>query len=147
MTGSERTTGELSVTQILRKATAADAAAVGEICYQAFKAIAERHNYPPDFPNADLTTGFLGALIGHEKFFAVVAEVDGKVVGSNFLDERNPISGLGPITVDPALQNDGVGRALMNAALERAEQRGFAGTRLVQAAYHPRSLALYLRLG
>lgn len=52
-------------------------------------------------------------LIGHERFFDIVAEVDGKIVGSNFLDERNPIAGVGPVTVDPALQNDGVGRTLM----------------------------------
>ena len=42
-------------------------------------------------------------------------------------------SGVGPITVDPALQNDGAGRALMNAVMERSAERGFVGIRLVQA--------------
>jgi hypothetical protein len=28
-----------------------------------------------------------------------VAEKEGKVIGSNFLDERGPIAGVGPITV------------------------------------------------
>ena len=79
--------------------------------------------------------------------FDLVAEIDGKVAGSGFLDERNPIAGLGPITIDPALQNDGAGRALMQALMQRAKERGFAGIRLVQAGYHSRSLALYLKLG
>ena len=56
-------------------------------------------------------------------------------------------SGIGPITVDPALQNDGVGLILMQAAMQRSKDRGFAGIRLVQAGYHSRSLALYLKLG
>jgi hypothetical protein len=45
------------------------------------------------------------------------------------------------------LQNDGAGRALMEALMRRAQERGFAGIRLVQAGYHSRSLALYLKLG
>ncbi|HWU55532.1 MAG TPA: GNAT family N-acetyltransferase [Rhizomicrobium sp.] len=89
----------------------------------------------------------LSDLIGHEKFFDIVAEIDGRIVGSNFLDERNPIAGVGPITVDPALQNGNVGRALMEAVMHRARERGFVGMRLLQAGYHNRSLALYFKLG
>ncbi len=131
----------------VRRAGAADAAAIGDICYRAFKALAESHNFRPDFPSPEITAGLLGGLIGHDGFYDLVAEVDGKIVGSNFLDERNPIGGVGPITIDPALQNDGAGRALMEAAMRRSEEGGFAGIRLVQAGYHNRSLALYLKLG
>jgi L-amino acid N-acyltransferase YncA len=131
----------------LRRAEAADAPAIGDICYRAFKAIAEAHNFPPDFPSVEAATGMATALIGHEGCYDVVAELDGRIVGSNFLDERNPISGVGPITVDPALQDDGAGRALMDAVMWRSEEHGFAGIRLVQAGYHCRSLALYLKLG
>lgn len=131
----------------LRKGEVADGAAVGDICYRAFRAIAESHNFAPDFPSADMAADFLSGLIAHEGFFDVVAESDGTVVGSNFLDERNPISGIGPITVDPALQNDGAGRALMQAVMRRSDERGFRGMRLVQAGYHFRTLALYIKLG
>lgn len=131
----------------LRKGEAADANAVGDICYRAFKAIAESHHFAPDFPNADVVSSMLAGLISHEGFFSRVAEIDGRIVGSSFLDERNPISGVGPITVDPALQNDGAGRALMQAVMRRSQERGFAGIRLVQAGYHNRSLALYAKLG
>ncbi len=78
---------------------------------------------------------------------AAVAERDGRVIGSNFLWGPPPIAGVGPITVDPALQNAAAGRALMTAVLDHAQDLGFAGVRLVQAAYHNRSLSLYLKLG
>jgi GNAT superfamily N-acetyltransferase len=86
-------------------------------------------------------------LLSHPGFYAVVAEADGRIVGSNFLDERSTIAGLGPITVEPSGQNSGIGRQLMEALLERAAQRHFPGVRLVQAAYHNRSLSLYAKLG
>jgi predicted N-acetyltransferase YhbS len=132
---------------ILRRGKTADGPVVGEICYHAFTGIAESHNFPPDFPGPEITADLLTALIGHEGFFNVVAEIDGTIVGSGFLDERNPISGIGPVTVDPSLQNEGAGRALMQALMQRSQQRGVAGIRLVQAGYHNRTLALYLKLG
>lgn len=131
----------------LRRGRAADATTLGEICYSAFKAIAEAHNFPPDFPSPDAAAALLAGFISHDGFFDVVAEVDGKIVGSNFLDERNPIGGVGPVTVSPALQNDGAGRALMQAVLRRSDERGLTGIRLLQAGYHNRSLALYTKLG
>ena len=76
-----------------------------------------------------------------------MAEQDGRIVGSNFLDERNPIAGLGPITVDPAAQDKSIGHRLMNDAHQRAAQQKFLGVRLVQSAFHNRSLSLYAKLG
>ena len=131
----------------VRRAEAVDAPALGDICYRAFKSIAEAHNFPADFPSGEAAAGMMGVVIAHPGFFDAVAEINGKIVGSNFLDERNPISGIGPITVDPELQNDGAGRALMEVVMQRSRERGFAGVRLVQAGYHSRSLALYLKLG
>ena len=139
--------GVWDMAMVLRRGTPADAAVAGDICYRAFKAIAEAHNFTPDFPNPESGVGAIGSLIAHPGAFDLIAEVDGRIVGSNFLDERNAISGVGPITVDPDVQNDGVGRALMQAVLERSAERGFAGIRLLQSGYHLRSLALYLKLG
>ena len=86
-------------------------------------------------------------MLDHPKFYGVVAEIDGRIVGSNFLDERNPIAGLGPITVDSAVQNRAIGRRLMDAVHERAASKNFAGVRLIQAGFHTRSLSLYAKLG
>ncbi len=90
----------------MRRSREADASTTGDVCYRAFKAIAEAHNFAPDFPSPEVAAGLLSGLISHEGFFDIVAEIDGRIAGSNFLDERNPIAGIGPITVDPALQNE-----------------------------------------
>ena len=84
-------------------------------------------------------------MLAHPGFYSVVAELDGKIVGSNFLDERNLIAGIGPITVDPTVQNQAVGRRLMEDVLNRSAKA--PGVRLVQAAFHNRSLSLYTKLG
>jgi len=131
----------------LRPGRSEDANACGAICYEAFKAIASQHNFPPDFPSQEVAVELLSMLLSHPGFYAVVAEADGRIVGSNFLDERSTIAGLGPITVEPAVQNGGIGRQLMEALLDRAAQRRFPGVRLVQTAYHNRSLSLYAKLG
>src|SRR5262249_14299404 len=43
--------------------------------------------------------------------------------------------------------NLGAGRQLMLAVMDRAAERNFAGVRLVQAAFHSRSMSLYAKLG
>jgi predicted N-acetyltransferase YhbS len=131
----------------LRPGNAADAQRCGQICYNAFKAVAEQHNFPPDFPSPEVATGLLAGLLAHPGFYSVVAELEGTIVGSNFLDERSTVAGLGPITVDLAVQNRAIGRQLMQDALDRVKQRRFPGVRLLQATYHNRSLSLYTRLG
>lgn len=131
----------------IRPAVPADAEAAGKICFEAFHKINVDHNFPPDIPNPEMAAGFLQILFGHPGFYCVVAEQDGRIVGSNCLDERSPISGVGPITIDPAAQNKGAGRALMQAVLDRAKEKNAPGVRLVQAAFHNRSLSLYTNLG
>ncbi|HJT81315.1 MAG TPA: GNAT family N-acetyltransferase [Chthoniobacterales bacterium] len=131
----------------LRRGTPADAPECGTICYNAFKTISEAHSFPPDFPAPEIAAGLLKWMLEHPAFYSVIAEVDGRIVGSNFLDERNPIAGVGPITVDPSVQNRAVGRRLMDAVHERAADKNFAGVRLIQAGFHTRSLSLYAKLG
>jgi GNAT superfamily N-acetyltransferase len=131
----------------LRPGSVDDADACGRICYQAFAAIASAHSFPCDFPSAEVAIGLLSMLLTHPGFFSVVAEVDGRVVGSNFLDERSTMAGVGPVTVDPQVQDSSVGRKLMGAVMTRAAERSSPGVRLVQAAYHSRSLSLYAKLG
>jgi predicted N-acetyltransferase YhbS len=132
---------------VVRVAQPEDAAASGQICYNAFSTINGTHGFPNDFPGPEATNGLLSMLFARPDFYCVVAEVDGRIVGSNCLDERCAIRGVGPITIDPAAQNVGVGRKLMQAVMDRAKQRGAAGVRLVQAAFHNRSLSLYTSLG
>ena len=131
----------------LRPGRPDDAAACGSICYEAFKTLAEHHNFPPDFPTPEIAIGLFSHLLSRNDAYSVIAEADGRLVGSNFLWENGVIAGVGPITIDPAAQNLAVGKRLMEDVMRRAEERAFAGVRLVQAAYHNRSLSLYTKLG
>ena len=132
---------------VLRPGTLDDAEPCGVICYEAFKTISEQHNFPPDFPSPEPAVGLLSMLLSRDDVYSVVAEIDGKVAGSNFMWEQKQVAGIGPITVDPKVQNSTVGTRLMLDVLRRAEERGYASVRLVQAAFHNRSLALYTKLG
>lgn len=132
---------------VIRPATPQDVPICSDVCYRAFSAISAAHNFPCDLPDPQVTDGLITALFSSPGFYCVVAENDGRVLGSNCLDERSIIHGVGPITVDPDTQNSGVGRRLMEAVIERAQQRCAAGIRLVQAAFHNRSLSLYTSLG
>ena len=131
----------------VRRATTEDTAVCGQICFDAFNTINQSHGFPSDFPSVDVATQFISTLFSHPGFYCVVAESDGRIVGSNCLDERSTITGVGPVTIDPQLQNRGAGRLLMQAVLDRATERRAAGVRLVQAAFHNRSLSLYASLG
>ena len=131
----------------IREAQASDAAQCGRIIHAAFAAVAAEHNFPADFSSAEIASEVAATLISHPAFYGAVAEHDGRIMGSNFLDTRSPIGGIGPITIDPLAQNKGIGRQLMQAVIECAASRNMAGVRLVQDAFHNRSLALYTRLG
>jgi predicted N-acetyltransferase YhbS len=131
----------------IRRAAPEDAPACGQICFEAFHKISTDHGFPPDLAAPEAGVGVLTQLFSNPRFYCVVAEADGRIVGSNCLDERGAIAGLGPITIDSKTQNRGIGRKLMDAVLDRARERKFAGVRLVQAAFHSRSLSLYATLG
>lgn len=131
----------------LRAGKPGDAAATGEICYEAFKTISENHNFPKDFPTVEAASGLTAMLFSRPDVYSVVAEIDGEIVGSNFLWKDVDVAGVGPITVNPQAQNSTVGRLLMDDVLRHADENGFRSVRLVQAAYHNRSLALYTKLG
>jgi len=131
----------------IRRAVANDAAECGRIIYAAFAAVADQHNFSRDFPSIEAASETAAWLIGAPGIYGVVAERDARIVGSNFLDEHAPIGAIGPITVDPAQQNAGTGRRLMEAVMARAAAQKLAGIRLVQDAFHNRSLCLYTSLG
>jgi GNAT superfamily N-acetyltransferase len=132
----------------LRPGRVEDSEALGIICYEAFKTIADQHNFPRDFPSAEAGIGLISMLLARPDAYSVVAEDSGgRPVGSNFMWIGDSVAGVGPITVDPKVQNSAIGRALMEDVLRCADEKGFLSVRLVQAAYHNRSLSLYTKLG
>jgi predicted N-acetyltransferase YhbS len=136
----------LTVTDLhIRDAGPADADACGRVFYDAFAAIAHRHAFPVEPGSPEFSALHVSLMLSLDGIVSVVAERDGAVVGAAFADARGPIVGIGPVSVDPAGQDAGIGRRLMEVLLDRT--RGAAGIRLVQTAYHARSLALYAKLG
>jgi predicted N-acetyltransferase YhbS len=136
---------EVDVT--IREASLADANRCGEIFYSAFEAIAHQHNFPVEPGSPEFTNYKIAELLESGGIYGIVAEREGTVVGSAFVDERAPVAGIGPVTVDPASQNVGVGKTMMQSLLRRERDRHAAGVRLVQTAYHSQSFALYTGLG
>jgi predicted N-acetyltransferase YhbS len=130
----------------IREARQGDAPDCGRITFEAFRALAEQHGFPRDFPSVEAATGVVSMLMATPGFHDFVAEEDRRIVGANFVDLRSRIAGVGPIAVDPKAQNQGIGRALMRAVMDDAEKQNVEGIRLVQAAYHNRSLCLYTRM-
>src|SRR5262245_5673762 len=139
--------GEHTMPLTLRLGKLDDADRCGTISYEAFKTIAEHHRFPPDSSAPERAVANFARRLSHPGYHVIVAELDGRIVGSNVLDERSTITGLGPITVDPTVQNRTIGRQLMQTALQRVAERRCPGVRLVQAAYHSRALSLYATLG
>lgn len=131
----------------IRPAETADAAVCGEIAYRAFQTLADHHSFPRPYPSAEVAVGLLSQLLVNPGFYGIVAEREGRIVGSNFVDERASIAGIGPITVDPEVEARGIGRSLMQAVVGHLADRNVAGIRLVQAAYNNRSLCLYTTMG
>ena len=118
----------------LRPIEPGDRDEVARILYEAFAGIADHHRFARDFPTLDAALNLTTRLTAHPAIHGVVAEIDGRVVGSNFLTEYDPVRAVGPVTVDPRTQARGVGRQLMRAVIERG--RGAAGVRLVQDAFN-----------
>jgi hypothetical protein len=70
----------------IRRATPTDTPVCGPILFSAFKSLAEYHRLPLDIASVEVRSMITSMLIGHSKFYGVVAEENGRVLGSNFID-------------------------------------------------------------
>jgi ribosomal protein S18 acetylase RimI-like enzyme len=120
---------------------------LGRICYEAFKDIADRHGFPPDFPSVQFARFVIGTLVQRPDVYGVAALVDGELAGSNFLSLVDPVSGVGPITVDCAFQGRDIGRKLMQHVIDYARNNNIERVRLLQDAFNTASVSLYASLG
>lgn len=137
--------GPVHVAIEIREATPDDTGAVARIMYEAFRRFHESRGFAPDFPDLETATGLAASQIDDPTTYAIVATSGGRIVGSNFVTEGDPIRGVGPISVDPDFQDAGVGRLLMQAVLKRGAKA--RGVRLLQDAFNTKSMALYASLG
>lgn len=120
---------------------------MGRICYEAFKGLHDRHRLPLDVPSATLARKLLGMMVSRSDFYSVVALLEGQVVGSNFLCFSDPVAAIGPVTVEPGHQGQGIGLALMQDVVDHGRRRGIERIRLMQETINAGSLSLYASMG
>jgi GNAT superfamily N-acetyltransferase len=117
------------------------------IVFEAFRNIQEHHRFPLDIPSVEVAGMMMQSFALRPDMYGVVALLDGKVVGSNFTQISDPVSGVGPITVDVSQQAHGVGRALMQNIIDWSLANHGPMVRLVQESFNMRSISLYTSLG
>jgi GNAT superfamily N-acetyltransferase len=125
-----------------------DVESCGKIGYQAHKTISSVHGYPSEQPSEEFGIGLIRRLLGNPNSWGVLAERQGKTLGSIFLHRflPSPVAVVGPLTVHPSAEG-GVGRMLMDAALTQARKQNHDQIRLVQSPGHIRSFVLYTKSG
>lgn len=133
---------------VIRPIRSEDTESCGRVAFEAHHAVATAHNFPPEHPSVEFSIGLMKAKISDPNAYGAVAEWQGRIVGSVFLNTfpPGPVAAIGPLTADPGAKG-GVGKLLMEAALKEGHRRGYERIRLVQSPSHLRSLVLYAKLG
>jgi GNAT superfamily N-acetyltransferase len=126
-----------------------DAEICGKIGYEAHKAISSAHGYPCEQPSEEFGIGLIKMLLDNPNSWGVLAERQGRILGSIFLHRfpPSPVAVIGPLTVHPSAEGGGIGRKLMDAALAQALKQNYDQIRLVQSPSHIRSFVLYTKCG
>ena len=78
---------------------------------------------------------------------ALAAEVDGRLVGTNFVTRWGSVGFFGPLTVDPALWDQGVARALLTETMPFFDRWGVTHAGLFTFPQSPKHLSLYQSYG
>lgn len=114
---------------IIREETGSDVDAIGEVTIAAFR----------DHPHSRRTEQFIVQRLRADNALTVslVAEADGLVVGHvafspvEMSDGTSGWYGLGPVSVSPGYQRQGIGRGLISEGLSRLKALGARGCVLV----------------
>lgn len=78
---------------------------------------------------------------------ALAAELDGELVGSNFVTRWGSVGFLGPLTVRPDLWDRGIGARLLDATMPLFDTAGVRQVGLFTFSNSPKHVALYQRFG
>ena len=119
----------MSIKALIRNETNADAIAITKVTIAAFKTL-DISNHTEQFIIEALRTA--GALT-----ISLIAEIDGRVIGHiafsplMISDDTQNWYGLGPVSVLPEYQRQGIGKALIEEGLLRLKNMGAQGCCLV----------------
>ena len=89
------TTSSKAANVTLREVQPRDIQDCARIVFEAFGDIHDHHRFQRDFPTLEAATAMMEAWIPHPRCGAWSPRSDGEIVGSNFLDERDPIRASG----------------------------------------------------
>jgi predicted N-acetyltransferase YhbS len=131
---------------VIRPAQERDLERAGDVGFVAFYRVALAHGVAPSVTTPHESRRYLRHLLAFDPLGGLVAEEDGEIVGVAWVHPRGPVATIGPLAVDPRVQGRGIGRRLLERALETAGQ-GVPQVRLVHESYNAASLGLYLRTG
>ena len=78
---------------------------------------------------------------------ALAAEVDGNLVGTNFVTRWGSVGFFGPLTVAPSVWNRGVARSLLDATMAVFDEWGVRHRGLFTFGHSPKHIVLYQSYG
>ena len=78
---------------------------------------------------------------------AFAAELDGRLVGSNFTTRWGSVAFFGPLTITPAAWGQGIGKGLINEALRQFDSWNVSHRGLFTFSESPKHISLYRGFG
>lgn len=129
----------------IRDMTKDDVEGVGVVLFDAFTAASERYRYAPRFRTREEALALAWAMFRYPAMDVLVAEAEGRVVGSCGLNLRGSNGGIGPVSIDPGFHGKGTGRELLAAATDRGSS--LRSLRALQESFNPASFVMGYALG
>lgn len=130
---------------IVRNLRPADLDHAGAVLHAAFASVAEEHGYRPPWPDEQRARALLEEYARPDIGDVLVAEEGGVVIGVGAVRIRGEVASIGPIATFVA--GRGVGSAVLDGLLSRADDRGALATRLYVDGWNPSAYALYAGRG
>ena len=128
---------------IVRPLTENDIPTADRICRLAFGTVIGLHDPMQFFGDRDpIRTRFRA-----DPPAALAAEVNGELVGSNFIAHWGSVGFFGPLSVHPDLWNKGVAKHLLKSTIEYFAKLGTRHIGLFTLANSPKHVGLYQRFG
>ena len=143
---------------IIRAAVPADLPAIGSL-----GALLVREHYEfdrqrflePGPQTPQLYASFLGSQLDDERVLVLVAEAEGPIAGyvyaglepTDYMALRGPAGAIYDIVVDPAFRQQGIGRRLLDAAIDVLVQRGAPRIVLSTAEKNEPAQRLFAKVG
>lgn len=129
----------------VRGLQAGDLEQAGAVLHAAFARIADAHGYRPPWADDASARDVLAEYARPEVGDVLVAEEGGVVVGVGAVRVRGEVASIGPIAA--FVEGRGVGSAILDGLLARADDRGALATRLYVDGWNPSAYALYAGRG